>query len=74
MYKFCSTNEELHHAPNKPSFFLLGRVGTKGVEFLLISICSPQRPNGSPNIGTVVFTFGVNIFILGSLHNLKTFW
>ncbi len=48
MYKFCSTNEELHHAPNRPSFYLLGRVGTKGVEFLLISICSFQRPNGSP--------------------------
>ncbi len=50
MYKFFSTNGELHHAPNRPSFFLLGRVGTKGVEFLLISMCSPQRPNGSPNM------------------------
>ncbi len=50
IYKFFSTNEKLHHAPNKPSFCLLGREGTKGVEFLLISICSPQRPNGSPNV------------------------
>ncbi len=50
MYKFCSTNGELHHAPNRPSFFLLGRVGTKGVEFLLISMCSPQIPNGSLNM------------------------
>jgi len=65
IYKFCSTNEKLHHAPNKRSFFLLGRVGTKGVKFLLISTCSPQRPNGSPNVPFPNFhPYALPIFVL----------
>ncbi len=55
------------HPINLVFAFLGGREGTKGVEFLLISICSPQRPNGSPNVPSNISNFhpyALPIFVL----------
>jgi len=51
-YKLTFTNEVLQHLPNRPNFFILGKVGDVGFLFsshcvpINLPICCHQIPNG----------------------------